>query len=350
MSMIVKVKRIKGKFYSACITMVILLFSVSVHAQVPAGDRAVEITKRAREDVNRSGKQLVSSSKDFFQAFAAKTSDLQNIIDTKKALNNSGMLKSNEAIEPNLNARFMVAVGELKEASDKHLLQLRRSLEIFEEAIAKAITNTQDVKSINSNYELALKEFKKGKAKKYERAEKRAMEMLEDCNQGDKHACNRYKRLEDRLMGISQQVKVYQSKVKIAQINQQLSSGVRNKIKNEGPEIAYKLRNILTQLYASFHKIADIVGLGGPDLKNAITKGIFGGLSTDELSANLNLATEAVEKLSVTIDSIVDSILVSLGDIASPTQGVTTGLKGAQVSTEEELKSLAELREETFGK
>ena len=85
-------------------------------------------------------------------------------------------------------------------------------------------------------------------------------------------------------------------------------------------------------------------------MKNAITKGIFGGLSTDELNENLNLATEAVEKLSSTIDSIVDSILASLGDIASPTQGVSTGLKGAQINTEEELKSLANLREATFGK
>lgn len=349
MSLITSLKKMKGKFYCTGIILIFLL-STSVYAQVPAGDRAVEITKRAREDVNRSGKQLVSSSKEFFQAFAAKTSDLQNILDTKKALENSGMLKSNEAIEPNLNARFMVAVGELKEASDKHLLQLRRSLEIFEETIAKAITNTQDVKSINSNYELALKEFRKREAKKYEKAEQKAMEMLEACNQGDKHACNRFKSLKNRLMGISQQVKLYQTKVKIAQINQQLSSAVRNKIRNEGPEIAYKLRNILTQLYASFHKIADIVELGGPDLKNAITKGIFGGLSTDELNANLNLATEAVEKLSTTIDSIVDSILVSLGDIASPTEGISTGLKGAQINTEEELESLAKLRESTFGR
>lgn len=344
----IKLKKVKVKFYSV-VGILIFLFSTSVYAQVPAGDRAVEITRRAKKDVNRSGEQLVSSSKAFFQAFAEKTSDLQNILDTKTALKNSGMLESNDAIEPNLNARFMVAVGELKESSDKHLLQLRRSLEIFEETIAKAITNTQDVKSINSNYELALKEFNKREVKKYDQAERKAMDVLEACNQGDKHACNRYKSLKNRLMGISQQVKLYQTKVKIAQINQQLSSAVRNKIRNEGPEIAYKLRNILTQLYASFHKIADIVELGGPNLKNAITNGIFGGLSTDELNANLNLATEAVEKLSSTIDSMVDSILVSLGDIASPTEGIGTSLKGAQVSTDEELQSLAKLRERTFG-
>jgi len=345
---VINLKKVKVEFYSTVVTL-IFLFSTSVYAQVPAGDRAVEITRRARKDVNRSGEQLVSSSKAFFQAFAERTSDLQNILDTKKALENSGMFESNEAIEPNFNARFMVAVGELKESCDKHLLQLRRSLEIFEETIAKAITNTQDVKSINSNYELALKEFNKREVKKYDQAERKAMDVLEACNQGDKHACNRYKSLKNRLRGISQQVKLYQTKVKIAQINQQMSSAVRNKIRNEGPEIAYKLRNILTQLYASFHKIADIVELGGPDLKNALTNGIFGGLSTDKLNTNLNLATEAVEKLSLTIDLMVDSISKSLDKIASPTGGIGTSLKGAQVSTDEELKSLAKLREKTFG-
>ena len=330
-------------------TMLFFVVPVLCWAQVPSGDRAMEISKRAREDVNRSGKQLVSSSKAFFSAFAAQTSELQNILDTKKSLKKAGMLKSNEEIEPNLNARFMVSVGELKKACDKHMLQLKRSLEIFEETIAKAISSTQDVKAINSNYELALSEFTKHEMKKYDTAEKKAMEMLEACNSGDKHSCNRYRSLKNRLMSISQQVRLYKTKVKIAQMNQQLSAAMRDKIKNEGPEIAYKLRNVLTQLYASFHKIADIMEVGGPDLKRALTEGIFGGLSTDELNSNLDLATQSIEKLGMAIDSIVDSILGDLGSMQSPTEGIRSGLSGTQMSTEEELNSLSRLRQSTFG-
>ncbi len=344
-----KIKTNKKLFLWIVSSFAVLFMALAAHAQIPPGDRAVEISKRARESVNRSGKQLVSSSKAFFQAFAANTSKLQEIIDTKKALKNSGMLDSNEAIEPNLNARFMVAVGELKEACDKHILELKRSLEIFEESIAKAIVNTQDVKSINSNYELALKEFKKHEQKKYDKAEKKAMGVLEACNQGDKHACNRYRSMKGKLMSISQQVRLYQTKVKIAQMNQRLGAAMRNKIKNDGPEIAYKMRNVLTHLYASFHKIADIMEVGGPDLKRAITHGIWGGLSTDELNENLDLAIESIEKLNSTIDTMVDSILADLDGVQSPTEGISSGLSGAQVNAEEELESLSRLRQSTFG-
>ena len=47
----------------------VLIHPVAAVAQAPSGDRAVEISKRARDSVNRSGQQLVSSSKAFFKAF-----------------------------------------------------------------------------------------------------------------------------------------------------------------------------------------------------------------------------------------------------------------------------------------
>jgi len=335
--------------FSAGLICLLVLVPPAARASIPTGDRAMELSRRAREDVNRSGKQLVSSSKDFFQAFAAHTSELQDILDTRKALKNSGMVESNKEIETNLNARFMVAVGKLKQACDKHIVDLMRSLERFEKSIATAIANTQDVKAINSNYELALTAFRKSEQKKYDAAEKKALEVLDRCNAGNKHACNRYRSLKSKLMAISQQVRLYETKVKIAQMNQDLSAAMRNKIKNEGPRIAFKMRNVLTQLYASFHKVADIMDVGGPDLKEALSEGIFGGLSTDELNQNLDLATQSIEKLSGSIDEIVNAILADLGGVRSPTAGISDGLAGAQVNTEEELESLGKLRQATFG-
>lgn len=322
---------------------------VSAQTALPSGDRAVDISKNARERVNRSGKQLVSSSKAFFSAFAAKTGELQDIIDTKKSLQESGMLDSNPAIEPNLNARFMTAVGGLKEACDTHVQELQQSLERFEETIGQAIADTQNVKAINSNYELALSEFKKKEQEKYDEAEKRAMKLLEACEDGDQSACRRYRSVKSRLMSIAQQARMYSTKVKIAQVNQQLGAALRTKIRNDGPEIAYKMRDMLTQLYASFHKIADIMEIGGPDLKRCLTEGIFGGLSTDELNANLDLATQSIGKLSAHIDSMVDSILADLGGMQSPAAGVTQNMAGAQMSAEEELNALNNLRRQMEG-
>ncbi len=66
-----RIKSSKIFFFSASISLAFVLISVAARAQVPSGDRAVEISKRARASVNRSGKQLVSSSKAFFKAFAA---------------------------------------------------------------------------------------------------------------------------------------------------------------------------------------------------------------------------------------------------------------------------------------
>ena len=337
----------KDRFLFVVLSITVMLFPVPIWGQVPSGDRAVNLSRQARDNVNRSGKQLVSSTKAFFQAFAENTSSLQNILDTKKALKNSGMLDGNEAIEPNLNARFMIAVGDLKQDCDKHVFELKRSLELFEESIAKAITDTQDVKAINSNYELALKEFKKREQKKYDKIEKQAMDVLEACNQKDKHACSKYRNLKNMLRSIEHQVTLYKSKVKIAQMNQQLGAAMRDKIKTHGPAISSKMRIALTKLYGVYHRLADIIEMGGPDLGRSLTR-IFGGLSTGELMQNLDITTQAIDKLSDSIDEMVSSILGDIDQVQSPVAGVS-GLAGSQINIEEEMKSLSLLRQKTFG-
>ncbi len=332
--------------FSGIVTAFLLIMPLMLYAAVPSGDRAVEISKRARQSVNESGERLVSSTRAFFQAFAEHTTDLQEILDTKRALRDSGMLENRPDIEANINARFMNKVGALKKGCDEHVQELTRSLESFEETIAQAIARTQDVKAINSNYELALKEFKKREQKRYGETEKKAMEALESCDAGDKLACNRYRNITQRLRGIQHQATVYKTKLKTAQLNQMLGKKMRDKIKVAGPEIAFKMREALTKLYGVYHMLADIMELGGPDMKRSLND-VFGGLSTDVLMNRLDVTTAAIDKLTLAVDEMVGSILGDF-DKMKPTAAGVSSLADSQINIEDEMKLLFEMRKKSF--
>lgn len=315
-----------------------------LYARVPEGDRAMEITMQVKDEVGRSGKQLIADTKSFFKNFASQTKELQNIIDTKKALENAGLM-DNETVKANINSRFLFAVGELKEYCDKHLSPMLESLENFEKTIARAVVNTQDVKAINSNYELILEQYRRKENKKYNRVETEAKREIEECNRGNIHSCSRYQRLKDHLNRIGQNVKMLEARARIAEINQELSGAIRETIKEKGPSIAGKFRQTIDKLYGVFQKIAHVVAIGGTDILRNLLSESF-GLPFGEMEETLEVMLASVEKLDKEIDSIVDGILKSLGCIESPTVG--DELKGSQLNVEQEMESLRKLRERAF--
>jgi len=328
-----------------------IFFLASSHpyaAQPPRGDRAMEITRQVKEDVSRSGNQLVSNAKSFFKEFAAKTKDLQNIIDTRKALKNAGMMDE-EAVRANINARFLTTVGELKQSSDRHLAQMLRSFEDFEETIARAVIDTQNVKAINSNYELALQQYRESGKKKYDQAERDALEELKKCRKDDKHACNRYKIKKDGLRRIGQNIRMLEGRARIAEINQKLSVATREMIKNKGPSIAQTFRRTIGKLYEVFLKISHVVAMGGTDIRR-ILEGEKFGLPFGEMEKTLDTMLASVEKLDTEIEGIVNDVLGSLGSIQPLSEGGDLEIEqGAQLVVEEEMESLRKMRQELFG-
>jgi hypothetical protein len=159
-------------------------------------------------------------------------------------------------------------------------------------------------------------------------------------------ACNRYKNVKQRLREIQHQVTVYRTKLKTAQLNQMLGKNMRDKIKVAGPEISFKMREALTKLYGVYHMLADIVEMGGPDMKRSLSE-IFGDLSTDSLMEKLDVTSAAIDKLTAAVDEMVGSILGDF-DKMQPTAAGVSKLADSQINIEDEMRLLSEMRKKSF--
>ena len=62
-------------------------------------DRAVQIAKKSRSRVERSGNEVKVSSQALFQEFSDRTVALQELLDTRKQLESAGMLDKDDPEE-----------------------------------------------------------------------------------------------------------------------------------------------------------------------------------------------------------------------------------------------------------
>ncbi len=311
-------------------------------------DRAVQIAKKSRSRVERSGNDVKMSSQALFQEFAERTVALQELLDTRKQLDSAGLLDKDDpegsARRAHLNGKILMEVGELKKACDGNLEALLQSLDRFDASVAASLVDSQATRSINTNYELALSRYMKDEKSRFSEASKNAEVALEAYQEAEgerdkKRMLQRYNRIKRRLMQVEQRRKLYEARVKVAGMNQQFSNLVREKIRAEGSDISTKFRDLLANLYNVFAKItpvAEVGGTGSPELMANM-----GFPNVEELRNALAVVGDATDKLGGVLDDMVDDVLSGLGEIRVVN---TNGISSEVLSVNEELDFLRQAR------
>ena len=315
-------------------------------AQTP--DRAVQIAKKSRSRVERSGNDVKMSSQVLFQEFADRTVALQELLDTRKQLESAGLLDKDDlegaARRAHLNGRILMEVGQLKKACDQNLGDLLRALDRFDASVAASLVDSQATRSINTNYELVLSHYMKDEKSRFEEASGTAQEALEAYQEAGeekekKRLLQKYNRIKRRLLQVEQRRRLYEARVKVATMNQQFSGLVREKIRAEGSDISNQFRDLLANLYNVFAKItpvAEIGGTGTPELMASM-----GFPNIEELRNTLAVVSDATDKLGGVLDEMVNDVLAGLGEIRVVN---TNGINGEALSVEEEMDFLRQAR------
>lgn len=311
-------------------------------------DRAVEIAKRSRDRIENSGKVLKQTSEQMFTEFARRTGELQTLLDTHQQLDAAGMLSKRDALgrarRANINARIIQEVGQLKVVCDDHLDGLLASLELFDRAIADSIVDTQSTRSINSNYELILKNYKKREQARFLEAAEAAEDLLEKLRATNdpaeqKRIRGKFRRLKMRLNQIRQRRLVYESRLKVAAMNQKISGKIREKIREEGGDVPSKFRSVMAGLYTTFAKVVPVAETGGTGFASAIENLGFENIS--ELSDTLDIVDASTEKLNLVLDKMLKDVL---GDLDGIQIVDDTAVKNGSISFEDEMEFIAKER------
>lgn len=312
--------------FVAIVVLLVAQLLVITYADASTGDmnadRAVEIAKRSRDRIENSGSLLKQSSKKMFSEFAARTGELQKLLDTRQRLEKAGMLSKDDPLgrsrRANINAKIILEVGKLKGVCDENLDSLLISLETFDRAIADSIVDTQATRSINSNYELILKNYKQKEQERFVEAAAIAEELLEQIRGSQdpatkKRLITKYGRVKKRLNQIRQRRILYESRLKVASMNQKISGMIRQKIRQEGSEVPSKFRNVMSGLYTSFAKVVPVAETGGTGFADSL--GNFGFANIAELSNTLDIVEASTRKLNKVLDQMVEDVIGGLDDI-----------------------------------
>jgi tetratricopeptide (TPR) repeat protein len=325
----------------------------SIPATTASADRAVQIARQSRDRVELSGKGLHEAADTMFQEFADRTVALQELLDTRKELEAAGFLNRTDpdgaARRANINGKILTEVGILKSVCDQNLPELLSALDSFDDAVAASLVDSQATRSINSNYELALDSYLKQERSYYSRASGDAESALEafqsatDPRQKEL-AQRRYKRAKQRLVQIGQRRQLYEARLKAAEMNQQVSGMIRDKIRSEGHNVPTRFREVMTGLYTAFARItpiAEVGGTGAPEIWSQI-----GFSNLEEMHSTLQVVDDAVGKLDGVLNDMVDDVMTGLNEIKPV--GNTTG-SGRTFSVEEEMEFLRKQRQSWRG-
>ncbi len=317
-----------------------------VTSQTP--DRAVQIAKKSRSRVERSGNDVKMSSQLLFQEFADRTVALQELLDTRKQLESAGLLDKDDpegvARRAHLNGKILMEVGQLKKACDQNLGDLLRALDRFDGSVAASLVDSQATRSINTNYELALSRYMKDEKSRFEEASgvaQKALEAYQDAgdDKEKKRMLQKYNRIKRRLMQVEQRRRLYEARVKVAAMNQQFSGLVREKIRAEGSDISNQFRDLLANLYNVFAKITPVAEVGGTGTPELMAN--MGFPNVEELRNTLAVVSDATNKLGGVLDEMVNDVLAGLGEIRVVN---TTGISGEALSVDEEMDFLRQAR------
>lgn len=311
-----------------------------------AVDRAMEIAKKAKNNVEFSGNELKSTSDKVFKAFAEKTAELQKLMDTRKNLEEAGLLDPNDdlgkARTRNLNAKILGKVAELKEIADSNLSSVLFALDRFDGTVAEAISDSQATRSINSNYELNVNNYLKKEKEIFAEALESAEKYLKECDNGrNKIACERYSRSKQRLERINQRKKLYKARMLVVANNQKFAELVRDQIKKKGPMVSSRLRLLLAKLYITFSKISPIAPVVGKDSSTVFESAGFANM--EKFLDTVVVVDDSLDKLNIELDAMVDGVLEGFGNIAKVEGKFVTQ---DQFSTEEELSYLNKMKQE----
>ena len=316
-----------------------------VGAQSP--DRAVQIAKKSRTRVERSGDDVKQSSRALFKEFADRTAALQELLDTRQQLEESGLLDKNDpagaARRAHINGRILMEVGKLKKSCDANLADLLRALDRFDDAVAASLVDSQATRSINTNYELALNRYMRDERVRFKQASEQAQKALEAYQDAEnprekKRLLRRYNRIKRRLLQVEQRRRLYEARVKVAAMNQRFAELVREKIRAEGSGISSEFRDLLANLYNVFAKItpvAEVGGTGSPELMANL-----GFTNVEDLRNTLAVVSDATTKLGGVLDDMVNDVMAGLGEI----RVVNSGINSESLSVEEEMEFLRQAR------
>ena len=313
--------------------IVLMVAQLIVSTYVNAADRAVEIAKNSRDRIETSGSVLKQSSQKMFSEFAVRTGELQKFLDTRDRLEKAGMLSKDDPLgksrRANINARIILEVGKLKDVCDQNIDPLLLSLESFDRAIAESIVDTQATRSISDNHELSIKNYKRAELERFNQAAETAVELLDQIRSTQdpvikKRLQDKYNRVRERIGQIKQRRVLYESRLKIAAMNQMLSDKIREKIREHGDEIPKKFINVISNLNNAFYKIVPIAETGGTGFADSLAG--FGFSNLKKLSETLDIVAASTEKLDGVLNDMVNDVLEGLDGIKSVDDDhVTTG-------------------------
>lgn len=332
----------------ALVLFIMLYATVSSASTSRSADRAVDIARQSRDQVERNSKRIKESSSILFSEFAQRTVELQKLLDTRANLRKSGFLTKGdpdgEARLAHINGKILMEVGALKQICDKNLDGLLYSLEAFDDAVADSLVDSQATRSMNSNYELALNQYLKKELTRYERSSQEAMEILKEYQDENdprvkERILKKYNRAKRRLVQIDQRRMLYESRVKAAAMNQKITGMIREKIRTEGHGIPTKFREVMTDLYSTFAKVTPMAEIGGTGSPELLTN--LGFTNAEEVKETLEIVDDAIKKLDGVLDEMVNDVMAGLGEI----QVVNTrGGTSESFSVEEEMEFLHKQR------
>ncbi len=314
-----------------------------------SGDRAVEIARQSRDRIEQNGKDLKASSNMLFTDFAKEINDLQKLVDTRKQLTDAGLLKkgdpAGDARRAHLNGRILTEVGELKQSCDTHLPGLLKALERFDQAVAESLVDSQATRSINSNYELAINEYLKVEKDRFTQAADDAEKVIAEFRKATddrekKRLLKKYKRAKKRLKTIENRRKLYEARMKVVTVNQQLSTVIRQKIREDGHDIPARFRELMAGLYNTFAKITPVAEVGGTGEPAILAN--MGFSNVNQMQETLAIVDGALGKLDTVLDGMVDEVLGGLSEIqVMSDRKLTTG----SFSASEEMEFLRKQRQ-----
>ena len=323
--------------------------TASCFGKVNTADRAVEISQNAKNQVERSGMRLKKAADVLFKEFAQRTAELQKLINTRKELKAAGLLDKDDPQGrlrlSHLNAKILSQVAELKKAADHNLMPMLDSLEAFDSVAAKSLADTQATRTINNNYELLLANYLDGEKVRFDHAAREAEEALEctqnaETDQEKKRCQQHYLRSKTRIEKVMTRKKVFESRLRIAEINQKVASKIQERIKEEGGSISSKFREVLTKLYLAFGQIVPVAVMGGTDPGSAWGNAEFKSLT--EMSSVLDTVDDSLAKLSMVIGEMVGDVTKDLDNVQ-----VVAGneVSGGSISFEDEMDYLRTAKE-----
>ncbi len=340
--------RLLNAFMIFLAVIIILVGQLLVSSYSNAADRAVEIAKKSRDRIENSGSMLKQSSQKMFSEFAVRTGELQKLLDTRMRLEKAGMLSKDDPLgksrRANINARIILEVGELKDVCDQNIDPLLLSLESFDRAIAESIVDTQATRSINDNHELNIKNYKKTEQDRFNLAAADAESLLDQIQDArdettKKRLLSKYNRVKNRIRQIRQRRMLYESRLKIAAMNQKLSEKTREKIREHGDEIPKKFINVISNLNHAFFKIVPVAETGGTGFADSLSS--FGFSNLKKLSQTLDIVSASTQKLDGVLNEMVNDVLEGLDGIQGiDDEKVTTG----SMSYEKEMEFLGKER------